>query len=215
MTVDCFADIISPKIKIENVKIIFDIGALYGKESLSLAKRFPNAKIYTFECNPSSLITCYANTSFNNRINFVPLAALDHNGFENFYQTDAFLGGASSFLKFNPNAEVFSGSYQHKVKVPCVKLEDFCELFNINNIDILWLDVQGSEILALAGLGDMMQDIKAICIEILLKDIYLNAFNHNRLDMFIREEGFDRIYVNETDENSTDTDVIYINKKLK
>lgn len=39
-------------------KIIFEFGSRYGEDSTALAAAFPNAHIYTFECNPNTLEIC-------------------------------------------------------------------------------------------------------------------------------------------------------------
>ena len=41
-----------------DVKIIFEVGARYGDESLELKQIFPGAKIYSFECNPLTIGIC-------------------------------------------------------------------------------------------------------------------------------------------------------------
>jgi FkbM family methyltransferase len=44
-----------------NPKIIFDIGSRDCMQSIEFAKKYPNAKIFAFECNPQTLPQCREN----------------------------------------------------------------------------------------------------------------------------------------------------------
>ncbi len=53
----------------EDIKVIFDIGSNNGDQAIELAKAYPNAKIYAFECNPYVLPSLYKNTAKYPEIN--------------------------------------------------------------------------------------------------------------------------------------------------
>ena len=45
---------------------------------------------------------------------------------------------------------------------------------NIDKVDIIWMDLQGAELLALKSLGEKLQDVKYIHTEISHTPIYTN-----------------------------------------
>ena len=46
---------------INNVRIIFEVGARYGDETKTLKTVFPNSSIFSFECNPNTINICEKN----------------------------------------------------------------------------------------------------------------------------------------------------------
>lgn len=74
----------------EDVKIILDVGSLHAQEAREFSAAFPNAKIYSFECNHDSYLRCVEATkdfprcnvvnkavhNYNNKVGCGPMAAL-------------------------------------------------------------------------------------------------------------------------------------------
>ena len=77
---------------IENKKdelIIFDIGSRDCLQSIEFYNKFPNAKIYAFECNANTLEICKANIkNYSERITLIEGAVCDYDGNITFYPID-------------------------------------------------------------------------------------------------------------------------------
>ena len=78
----------------EDVKVIFDIGSLHCLESVQLAKKYPNAKIYAFEANPKSYEICLENSKDYPSITVINKAVNDYDGTCKFYPMDKEIGRA-------------------------------------------------------------------------------------------------------------------------
>jgi FkbM family methyltransferase len=61
--------------------------------------------------------------------------------------------------------------------------------------NFLVLDIQGAELLALKGMGDVLDNIEAIYIEVNEKELYEGCCTLNELDSFLSNLGYDRKYL--------------------
>jgi hypothetical protein len=157
--------------KLDNY-VIFDIGSRDCLQSIKFYHKFPNSKIYAFECNPNTINLCNKNIEeFKDRITLIE-------------------GDLSLFVSNNKNT-----------------LQKYYKLDTIKNLDIIWIDLQGKELLVLKRLEDYLRNVKYIHIhnpkydsQILFNEIdnyLINYFSFNRLtdvnNSFIVE---DAIYEN-------------------
>lgn len=170
--------------------VIFDIGSRDCIQSIEFYNIFPNAKIYAFECNPNTLPICRTNIEkYSDRITLVEGAVCDYDGEIKFYPIDQEKTitswedgnpGASSLFKSN-------GTYsdekyvQNEITVNCHRLDTVMSKYNIEKIDIIWMDLQGAELLALKGLDEFITDVKYIYTEVSHKPIYENQVLFNEL----------------------------------
>ena len=62
--------------------------------------------------------------------------------------------------------------------------------YGIPKVDIIWMDLQGAELLALKGLGDFIKDLIYIHTEVSYKEMYTGQVMYNELNNFITSNGF-------------------------
>ena len=185
----------------ENIKTIFDVGSRDLEESIYFAERYPNAKIYSFECNPRTISTCIERQKKYSNIFFFSEAVNNYTGTCKFYPTDPEKTitphpdgnqGASSLFKANGNYTLET-YIQKEIVVPCTRLDDVIKKHNIDKIDILWMDLQGAELLALQSLGDYLDKISFICTEVEMNPIYENQCLFKDVDNFLNKK-FEKVY---------------------
>jgi FkbM family methyltransferase len=172
------------KVRQAGARVIFDVGANAGKWSLEAMNVFTNGSIYAFEPMPDVYKMLKNNAAGNPEIKLFNLALSKERG--------------SITFNYYPNAILFSSIYSHfkggearQIQVECMDGDSFCRAYNIEEIDFLKLDVEGSEHLILAGFRDMLrkQRIKVIQFEygifsiesrFLLKDYFdlLNSYGY-------------------------------------
>lgn len=69
--------------------IIFDIGSRDCEQSIEFYHKFPNARIFAFECNPNTLPICRKNIeNYQDRITLIEGAVCDYDGEITFYPID-------------------------------------------------------------------------------------------------------------------------------
>jgi FkbM family methyltransferase len=202
--------------------VIFDIGSRDCVQSIEFYNNFPNATIYAFECNPNTLNICKKNIeNFRDRITLIEGAVCDYDGNITFYPinqektittwTDG-NPGASSIFKSNGKYTIET-YVQDEIATKCHRLDSIMEKYSIPKVDIIWMDLQGAELLALKGLGNYLQNVKYIHTEISHKEMYSGQVMFKELNDFIISTGF--IIKNKLSLRGWQEDVIYENNKIE
>lgn len=83
---------------------------------------------------------------------------------------------------------------------------------NIEDYDFLNIDIQGAELLALKGFGDLLNDIKYIYTEINTNSLYKDCALVGEIDEYLDKYGFKRVETSMTDFEWGDA--LYIKKDL-
>ncbi len=204
-----FITFISDYIDFNEIKTIFDIGSRDALQALELQRFFSDSKIYK----------CYKNTEGTN-IEIVPYACSDIDGEVTFGVSNANIG-ASSLLKNTQNGRAADWN-QEEIKVQATRLDSFMRYNNIENVDMLWMDVQGAEKLVFDGLGKKLKNVKIINTECNLQHLYHGSIMADELDEYMKELGFTNLVTYYLDEPLTDeqieartdeVEIIYINNK--
>ena len=161
-----------------NNLIVFDVGCYIGSFSKKLKKKISNKQIdfYLFDPNPNLKIEGF---KFNN------IALSNKKG--NFdYHLNTFFPSSGSSLNtklkddrlWNFTRKLVSFSLKKNFltfKVNVDLLDNFCEEKKINHIDVLKIDVEGSELEVLQGATNILKNTKIIQIEIFdKKELFQN-----------------------------------------
>ena len=135
------------------VKNIVEIGAKDCIESLTFAAMFPNAHITAFECNPELISLCKFNSGMSDRITVVGKMVTDKPENTTFYMPDGEPGMGSMKECLLPGSSV---------SVETVRMDDY---LGEEEIDLLWVDVQGAELDVLNSFGSKLKNVKRIYCE--------------------------------------------------
>ncbi|NGP76787.1 FkbM family methyltransferase [Balneolaceae bacterium YR4-1] len=125
----------SPK-KYNNVSTIFDLGANVGVSALYFRLLYPEAHIHSFEPDPSNLKQLKKNAGYLGNMTIYDFAVGGENGEISFY-ADPHRGSSSSTQKLRDR--------QLELKVQIKTLATVLDELNIEEIDILKFDIEGSE----------------------------------------------------------------------
>lgn len=132
--------------------VIVDAGANIGLASLWLADCYPNARLHCFEPEADTF------DLLRHNLRQIPDARC----------TRAALGVQSGeiALHVTENASDHSvfdtGVPARREVVPCLRLGDYLEENGIETVDLLKIDVEGSELAVLQGLGERIDRVKVI-----------------------------------------------------
>ena len=145
-------------------KVIVEVGAFDGDEAISLKQRYPGARVIAFEACPLNydrMITLIQGSG----VEPVWSAVCDHNNGLDFWPNKPEDNARVSGTNLPPTASlkterlnqvgIAAGFTDTPVKVPSVRLDDFCKGAGIGAIDIVQMDVQGAEAFVLRGLGSL------------------------------------------------------------
>jgi len=94
---------------------------------------------------------------------------------------------------------------------------EFKNFYNINNFNILNMDIQGSELLALLGASEIISNLDAIYTEINYDYIYENCALINEIDDYLSKHDFIRFKtkaIKDDDGRPMWGDALYVKKKF-
>ncbi len=202
-----------------SINTIVEIGARDCNETLLFNNAFPNAQIFSFECNPATLPVCKKNISGIKNIKLIEKAVSNKNETIKFYPIDQ-EKTQTSWVDGNPGASsAFKASDKYNVEkyiqteitVEATTIENLYTQEQLSSIDVLWMDIQGSELNALKGAVDKISDIKLIHTEVEFAEIYQNQPLFWDIKKYLVDNGF--LLVKFTSFSTTSGDAVFINKR--
>ena len=101
---------------------------------------------------------------------------------------------------------------QDEIITNCHRLDSVMNKYIIPKVDIIWMDLQGAELLALKGLGNYLQNVKYIHTEVFHKEMYTGQVMFDELNNYILSNDF--IIKNNLKLQGWQEDVIYIKKNI-
>ena len=139
----------------KNNPVILEIGASTGEDSLDFLREFSDIQLHCFEPDPRS-VKIHQNTVKDARCQLHEIAISDVDGEAEFYQSTGFneeTGDSSEWLQSSSlktpkyHLEVFPWCKfkENTVKVPTRSLDSWFAEHEIDQIDLIWADVQGAE----------------------------------------------------------------------
>lgn len=196
---------------------IVEIGARDCGETIKFSKQYPKSNIISFECNPQTLDICRKRIKSISNAKLIESAVSDKNGFISFYAIDP-EKTKTTWKDGNPGASSIlqaSGDYpvekyvQKKIKVKSTRMDKAMEENGLKRVDLLWMDIQGAELMALKSFGGNLRNVKIIHTEVEFMEIYKNQPLFKDIKLYLEKEGF--IFDSFTVEGQYSGDAIFIN----
>jgi len=180
------------------VRVVLELGARDCEETAAFSERLPQARVYAFECNPATLPACRERVAPLANVTLVEKAVADHDGDVSFFPINP-ERTVTTWEDGNPGASSLlraSGKYpaetyvQDEITVPAVTLETFLRDEGIDEVDLMWMDIQGAELMALRGAGDSLARVKMIHTEVEFLEIYSGQALFAEVKRFLNDAGF-------------------------
>ena len=201
------------------VQVIVEAGARDCRETLGFRSSFPQARIVTFECNPRTLPQCRDVIAGMRDAMLIEKAVSDHAGTVRFHPVEAAHSaageayanpGASSL--FRANGRFALEHYQQtSIWVEAITLAEVMNAHELPAIDLLWMDIQGAELLALKGLGNRLADVRLIHCEVEFEQIYAGQPLFPEIARFLIKRGF--AFVGFTVYSKHSADAVFVNRR--
>jgi FkbM family methyltransferase len=178
----------------EKAPTIFDVGAAGGEMIDRYRGAFPRATIHAFEPFPESFRLLVSRYGADKLVKLNEAAVIDAEG-QMTMNANA-LPATNSLLSTDPRGDGLWGDRlletHSTVQVPTITLDGYCRSNGIDSIDILKLDVQGSELKALHGARSMLEGgrVKLIYMEVILAPSYIGQPNFEDYLGFFRGLGY-------------------------
>jgi FkbM family methyltransferase len=173
------------------IRAVVDGGAYIGTIARRMAELFPDALVYAFEPQQSSLLQLRELSSGNSRVRPMPVAlgAESGRGWLNIGQlpyTSSLLPRPQAGARYYPEDADLTGVEDVRV----VALDDFAASENVTSIDVIKLDVQGYELEALRGADRLLREgVKLVYAEVSFVPLYERACLFHDLAAFLHTRG--------------------------
>ncbi len=197
--IERLADFLRRKgVRFDTFGAVFDIGSRDALQAIELADLFPNAQIVAIECNPNTLELCRQNIAAHPRIRLVEKAIHSYTGRCQFHPIDGTRTvtswpdgnqGASSLFLATADYPV-ERYVQNTVEVDCIRLDALCGELGIDVIDLIWIDLQGAELLALQSAGALLEKTRYVYTEVSHRPLYQGQCLFDDVDAFLKAQGF-------------------------
>lgn len=159
------------------VRVVVDVGANVGDTVARYLAQFPDASVYAFEPFPDVHRQLAARYAVEPRVHLRRFAVSDRAGTRRFYVNAG--DKTNSLLRLDPSALGWAGSFSapgldSSIDVHAITLDGFCAAESIDRIDVLKLDIQGGEGMALDGASGLLarHAIAVIYLEVLFAPLY-------------------------------------------
>jgi FkbM family methyltransferase len=147
----------------ESPNIIIDAGANIGMASIYFATKYKNAKIIAIEPEEENYKLLKLNTAGYKNISTVNAALWNRSGEIALFATD-FTNTLGYMTETNRTA--LKPSYKQKRLVKAITIEEIMCQFNIDHIDILKIDIEGSEKEVFESCENWLNRTNSIIIEL-------------------------------------------------
>jgi len=179
-------------INVDQIRTVCELGSRDGLDAIHLSNHF-DAEVVAWECNPPAIELCRENIGDNDRVTLVDKACWSHAKTLIFYPVTNGNIGASSAFQFNneyPHEEL----EQSQIEVEAVRVDDWWEANRSDSIDLLAMDLQGAELEALKGMGNLLNDVKYIITEGQHNLVYHDTPLITEIESYLAQFGFVKMY---------------------
>jgi FkbM family methyltransferase len=170
--------------------IALDVGAHTGSATARIRSVFPESRVFAFEPAPEPADGLARLASGDPRIMVVRAAAGERDGRTLLRETRNPL--LSSVLKPTGRTvrETFgAGEVLREIEVPMLRLETWARGAGVEAVDLLKIDVQGTELGVLRGAGGLLDRTASVYAEAHLEPAYEGAATFSEIDLFLRDRG--------------------------
>ena len=120
----------------------------------------------------------------------------------------------------NTNLNQYKNKLNHKRLVDVIRLDDYMVSCEIDRINLLKIDTQGSEPEVLSGLGKRLEDVDVVLTELMFYDYYNRSLSFTDIENYLIPAGFQLYDISHIAKNPmngrTDwVDVIYVNNRIR
>jgi FkbM family methyltransferase len=183
---------VQKEILLSDQRVIFDIGANRGDTAIKYSNLFPTAKVYAFEPFAETFIKLKDNVKDYSNINIYNFAISEKIGKTVFYSnknedTNSILSSSKIGLSSDEQVKTIGQTI-----VNTETIDSFCLNHKIEKIDILKMDIQGAELLALTGAIKLLEEKKIglIYTETYFRRQYINQPLFHEISAFLAQYGY-------------------------
>ncbi len=208
--------------KKESDLLIFDVGANDGGSIIRFKKIFPNSVVHSFEPNPK--LVDLIKKKFNHDHLVINQTALSKESIKRkfyFYESHRISSFYPMEEKSKYKIQRFKNDEETKVSyVETDTIDNYCESNQIDKINILKIDTQGSEAEVLQGSRKLLnnQSVDIIELEYILGIAHKNANSLFDIELSLKDYGYKLIAIENSGNilsfSNYQTNLIYVKEEI-
>ena len=172
---------------------VIEVGAADGSDSMLLAAICRLGRVYAVECVPESFSSLYARARVRKAIVPICAALSDQAGIRDFWQSSGASAQSGSLLRPTEHLTRHPSvafCEEDTLQVPVLTLDQVARHCRVQSVDLLWLDVQGSELEVLKGGEQTLLRTRRVYLEASKEPLYEGQAVYEALVHFLEEKGF-------------------------
>lgn len=174
--------------------VVLQAGGYYGDEAMELAKKWPEGKIISFEPNPHAFEILSSKVATQENVYPYNLALNSYTGNALFYVCYGSFGNDDTFEHVSSLLPPSSSMQIHfqgpVINVDCVTIDDWCKENSLTHVDLLCLDVRGSELHVLANSPHILRTVKCLYVHTNFYPFRMGITLFPDLRKFLEKSGF-------------------------
>lgn len=176
---------------------IIEAGMYDGTDTKFFCSYFSQGKVYGFEPVPSLFDQAKQKINNFSNVEIYQVGLSDKTGSEKMYLSDISnsVCGSSSLLKPKDHLTIHKDiTFKNELEINTTTLDDWLFGKNINTIDFMWLDIQGSEPNVLAASPKTMGITKYLYSEVSLIETYDGVIMYPDFKVFLENNNFEMVF---------------------
>jgi FkbM family methyltransferase len=174
--------------------VIVEAGAFDGKDTLSFSCLWPEGHVYAFEPLPHLAKMVRVRTSNRENVTLIEKAlGVDERDSVLLHSAnpDTQIHGSSSLLEPGDHLDLAPQIiFDSVIEVAAVTLDTWHKSIGSPNVDLLWLDLQGAELLVLKQGEELLQRTSVCHIEVTKRSLYEGGASFDEVREFFHTRGF-------------------------
>jgi FkbM family methyltransferase len=178
------------------VRVVFDVGANNGSDSLPLASQMPRVQFHAFEPTPTLARDLRRSSKSLGNYHVVAAAVAAHDGETWLYVAkDREQSSTHIARDAHPWWKYSLPTVDEKIRVPALRLDTYCRENDIERVDIVHIDTQGSDLLVLESMGALLDTVRAGVVEVPARVNVHDTFDRKMMIVFLRAHGLEPVDV--------------------
>ncbi|HEX8341000.1 MAG TPA: FkbM family methyltransferase [Tepidisphaeraceae bacterium] len=172
----------------QSLNVVFDVGANKGDYTAEVMALFPNARIFAFEPTPDVLVGLKSRYAGQQSVQVIDSAISDREGTLTFH-----VRPNSVWNSMLPNdTSKIAPSESKEIHVRSTTIAAAANEHQIEQVDLLKLDIQGAEMLALQGAAPLLSAAKIgfVQLELNFWKIYAGQAEFKTVSRFMFDHGY-------------------------
>lgn len=171
--------------------VIIEAGAHVGADTLEMSRLWPEGAIHAFEPVPDIFAKLSENTKGLRNVKLYPCALGAATGTAKIFVSGGRSDGSSSLLEPKEHlTEHPDVHFNSRIEIPVITLDDWSTKYGVSSADLLWLDMQGNELAAMKAGERILGTVRAIHIEVSLKEVYRGVPLYPEVRQWLEARGF-------------------------